>query len=288
MEELRLTTDDGVLLPATAFAPAASRAALVIAPAMGVPRQYYRRFGADLAARGIGVLAFDYRGVGDARAAVPDPANARLEDWGRCDLEAALVEARRRFPATPLFLLGHSVGTQLVGLAPSSESLAGLVFVAGSAPHARHYPGLSGIGTWMWMHAIVPLFARGDWFPARRLRFSTVDVPGGVARQWATWGRSARYLFSAGHGLDTRRYRRLRAPGLAVGAADDPLAPRATMRALLDQYPQVRFEEWWLLPAQAGVRAIGHAGFFREELREALWRPLADWLLATAARHGTA
>jgi predicted alpha/beta hydrolase len=32
-------------------------------------------------------------------------------------------------------------------------------------------------------------------------------------------------------------------------------------------------------PAEAGVERIGHFGFFRPDVREALWKPAAKWLL---------
>jgi predicted alpha/beta hydrolase len=34
-----------------------------------------------------------------------------------------------------------------------------------------------------------------------------------------------------------------------------------------------------ITPTQAGATRIGHFGFFRPELRDALWRDSADWLL---------
>jgi predicted alpha/beta hydrolase len=37
-------------------------------------------------------------------------------------------------------------------------------------------------------------------------------------------------------------------------------------------------------PADAGARAIGHLGFFREALRDTLWRETAGWVLAQTDR----
>ncbi|MNC97534.1 hypothetical protein D3C83_152240 [compost metagenome] len=38
-----------------------------------------------------------------------------------------------------------------------------------------------------------------------------------------------------------------------------------------------------LRPADAGARAIGHLGFFREGLRDTLWTETADWILERLA-----
>jgi predicted alpha/beta hydrolase len=36
---------------------------------------------------------------------------------------------------------------------------------------------------------------------------------------------------------------------------------------------------WLVKPAEAGVKKIGHFGFFRPDVRDTLWKPAADWLL---------
>ena len=35
-------------------------------------------------------------------------------------------------------------------------------------------------------------------------------------------------------------------------------------------------------PQEVGVKSIGHLGFFKDTLRDTLWRETADWILATA------
>ena len=279
-EELRLACGDGVTIPATAYEPERPAAVLVIASAMGVPRRFYRAFAGGLAARGIATLTFDYRGIGDAAASVADPRAARLTDWGTLDLHAALEQAHARWAGVPAFLLGHSVGAQLVGLTPLSERLAGLVFVAGSRPHLSVDPGARKLFTALWWHVIVPLASRGRWFPARKLKFAPVDVPSGVARDWGRYGRRKRYLFDPVHGIDIARYARLELPLLAYSFSDDPYCPPKSAEGLLEEYPRARLTRRHVRPGEAGVNAIGHAGFFRDSLRDTLWKETADWLLA--------
>jgi predicted alpha/beta hydrolase len=275
---------DGFELPATVFAPDGTpRAVLVMAPAMGVPRRFYKAFAADMAARGIAAVTFDYRGIGDAAAKLRDPAGTTMQDWGRLDLHAVLEQVYARFPGVPVYLAGHSAGAQIIGLTPLSERLAGLVFVAGSRPHLSEGRGLGLFFLALWWYLIVPLGSLGRWFPARKLRFAAVDVPAGVASEWGRWARSERYLFSPEHGIDTSRYPKLRLPVLAFSFSDDPYAPRLSADRLLSEYPNVRLTRRHLKPADVGARAIGHAGFFREPMRDALWKETADWILAGGA-----
>lgn len=277
--DLACRCDDGVDILATWHAPASAPiAALVVAPGMGIPRRYYARFAADLAARGIATLAFDYRGIGPGASALADPKGTSFQDWGRRDLHAALGEAFGRYPGLPVFHCGHSAGAQLVGLTPHAEKLAGLVFVAGPRPHASQDRGAYRVFSTLWWYVIVPLGSLGRWFPARRLGFSSVDVPAGVTAEWGRWARAPRYLFSPRFGIDTARYPRLGQPLLAWSFSDDRYAPRASIEALLSEFPAAQVTRRHLRPQDVGARGIGHLGFFREAFRDTLWRETADWI----------
>jgi predicted alpha/beta hydrolase len=276
--ELKWRCDDGVELPATLFEPDRAGAVLVVAAAMGVPRRYYRAFAADMAGRGIATVTFDYRGIGEAAPALPDPRGTSFQDWGRRDLHTVLGQVYARYPDLPVFLAGHSAGAQIPGLTPLSEKLAGFVFIAGPRPHVSQDRGSYRIFSTLWWYVLVPLGSLGRWFPARRLRFSSVDVPAGVTAEWGRWARSPRYLFSPEHGIDISRYARLRQPLLAFSFSDDLYTPPASAEALLSEYPNAQVTRRALRPAEVGVRAIGHLGFFREALRDTLWAETAEWI----------
>jgi predicted alpha/beta hydrolase len=286
--EARWRCADGFALPVTLFEPARPRAVLVVAAAMGVPRRYYAKFAADLAARGIAAVTFDYRGIGEAAAGLADPRGTTFRDWGRLDLHAVLEQAFARFAGVPVFLLGHSAGAQIVGLTPHAERLAGLVFVAGPRPHVSQDRGAYRVFSTLWWYVLVPLGSRLAWFPARRLGFSSVDVPSGVTAEWGRWARSRRYLFDPVHGIDVSRYATLRLPLLAYSFSDDLYTPPASAEALLSEYPNARITRRAVRPADVGVRAIGHLGFFREALRDTLWAGTADWITTQAGAAGTA
>lgn len=271
---------DGREIGGTVHAADEPLATVVVAPAMGVPRRFYRRFAADLAERGLTAVTFDYRGT-DGRI---EPG-IRMADWGRLDIDAVLAAAHEDLP---LFLIGHSCGGQLAGLAPASERLAGMVFVAAQSGHWRHWLGASRARMWLLWHLGIPALTAGRMrFPARRLGFFPVDVPAGVAAEWARWGRRRRYLLDPALGLDTDRYRRLAVPLLAYGFDDDGFAPPAAVDALVAEYSAAAVQRRQIAPAELGLASIGHFGFFRETARDTLWRETADWLLQQA-RNGTA
>lgn len=268
---------DGVALNASWWrcAPETNRATVVVAPALGVPHGFYARYGAYLNTRGFDVLSFDYRGVAGSGKGIDD-SQVRLEHWGERDLQAALIAARASAGDAPVFVVGHSIGGQIPGLAAASVSLSGLVLVAASAPYPARYRWRDRLQIELMWRVLVPLLGRGRRFPARRLGFATVDLPGSVMRSWRAWGLTPDYLFDARHGLDTRRYAALAQPLLAYSFSDDSYASRAAVEALLVHYPAARIEHRHVEPPVG--KALGHFGYFRESQRDSLWRETADWL----------
>lgn len=283
-ETLTLRCADGRRLPARLHRAATPRAALLIAPALGVPRRYYEPFAAAMAAAGITTLGFDYRGIAEAQGGAQEDAAIRLQDWGSLDLQAALVALAERAPALPGFLIGHSCGTQLMGLAPASAQLSGMVLVAPSRPHPGHWRGGMRLAVEFMWRVLIPALSWRPRFPARQVGFAAVDAPIGVMRQWARWCLSPRYLFAPEHGFDLSLYRSYRMPALVYDFTDDPFAPRVTVDALLSEMPHLQVTRRRLTPADVGTTAVGHAGFFQRSQADRLWKACADWILAAGGQ----
>jgi predicted alpha/beta hydrolase len=273
-----LVTDDGFTLRGEGFAPAGpARGSVVIASALAVPRRVYAGFAHACAEAGLQAYTFDYRGIGDSAAQNVPARRLRMHDWGRYDIDAVLAHASASVPG-PRYLVGHSCGGQLPGLAAGSERLDKAVFVAASAPRAGAYPFPDRLFLALLWRLAIPLLSIGrDYVPAV-LSGSSAQFPAGVSRDWATWALSPDYLFDARHGLDTTRYARLALPILSLGFKDDRYAPPAAVEALLRHYPAAAIERRWIGREDAGG-GIGHFGFFRSTMRETLWRPTLDWLL---------
>ena len=272
---LSIRCADGVELAATRFA-GGDRIAVLIAPALGVPRRFYDAFAQYLAGRGCDVLSFDYRGLGESGGGC-DPASIRLSDWARLDLDAALRWLWEHTPAHRRVLVGHSLGGQLPGLTPESEGLSAIVMIGASAPYPRLYPLRPRLRMLLLWRVLVPLLTQGrSHFPARRIGFSSVDVPAGPMRDWARWGLCRDYLFDPALGLDTSRYARLSLPLLAYSFADDDYAVRPAVEALLQRYTAACIEHRHIGRPREG--RIGHFGYFHPRMCDSLWRDTADWL----------
>jgi predicted alpha/beta hydrolase len=123
---------DGYALAASEFG--GGDRTIVVAPAMAVPRRFYRRFAAWAGQRGWRVLTFDYRGI-DRPAEGSGPAT-----WAREDLAGVVAHALARGPVS---LVGHSVVGQTLGLVPNARQLDRVALIASSHGHWRHYPAPS-------------------------------------------------------------------------------------------------------------------------------------------------
>lgn len=279
--EVDIQAADSRSLAATRFDPAqrSPGPALLLSPAMAVRRVYYATFARAMAAAGIPVLTYDYRGIGGSRA--PGPLRretATMRDWATLDMAGAIRAARESWPERPLVMLGHSAGGWLAGLCPEASKLDGLVMVASQSGHWRHWSGRHKARVWGAWHVGLPMATRLWGYAPGRLGLGQ-DVPPGVAREWAAWGRRRDFV---GEEAD---YARLRMPVLAVRIADDhDYAPEAAVEALLARFPQDRLQRRVVAPSEVGKR-IGHFGYFRESVAGALWPEMARAIRSLPAQH---
>ncbi len=283
--ELRLETEDGVRLAATLFSPAprlgtARRRVVIVNSAMAVPRRYYAPFARFLAASGLHVLTYDYRGIGESRLDEAAARRARLRHWGEQDFAAAVAWVDRELGPAETLVVGHSVGGQIVGLAPNNERVRRLLLVGAQSGDWRLWPpGSRARVLAFWYGVVFPVTRVLGYLPAGVL--GGEPVPGGVAREWARWARRRGYMVGGGDAARARGYARLTAPIYAYSFADDELAPPTAVEALLDLYGAVEKKHRHVAAAQLGLRSIGHFGFFRPASRDHLWGEARDWLAAS-------
>jgi predicted alpha/beta hydrolase len=283
-EDLEIRAADGFELAATAFEAAgpSARPPVVVLSATGVPRAYYARFAAFLAGEGFPALTLDYRGISGSRPASLRSLSARMQDWAELDAAAAIELAGARWCAERVLIVGHSFGGQAVGLVPRPERIGGALLVAAQSGYWGHWRGAARPGMWLLWHAVIPILSRAfGWFPSRRLGLGE-DLPSGVARQWAAWGRRPGYVID---GLPSAResFARVRAPIRSISFGDDAFAPRAAVDALAAFYSGAAVERVHLQPFDLGVRSVGHFGYFRESFSDSLWRDAQRFLLEAAS-----
>ena len=107
------------MLPGTSFpgfevVPADARAGLIVVHGIAEHGGRYRHVAAALARSGIGSFVYDQRGHGLTPGVRTHVADFRAFAH---DLQSVAATVRARFPALPLFVWGHSMGSVVVTLA---------------------------------------------------------------------------------------------------------------------------------------------------------------------------
>jgi len=278
-QPLTLTAEDGRELSALLLAAAAPRGALALNGATGFRREFYLKFAAYCAQRGYHTVVYDYRGIGASLRPPLAAESARMSDWGRLDMPAALESLAQHFPHLPLCTLGHSVGAQLIGCMPNQARARAHVMIAASTGYWRRQRVPFRYQALLFWKLYGPLMLRRRGYVPRGLLWTGEPLPPRVFLQWRNWCLNAAPFGAAlDADMPDAGFAAVRAPLLAWGFSDDPIATPAAVEALLVSYPNARIERRWTRPAEAGVRAIGHHGFFAERHRESLWRAALDWL----------
>lgn len=282
-QALELVAADGYRLAAQLWPAAGEPAAVVVInPATAVKAEYYHRYATFLAEHGLAALTYDYRGIGASRhGSLRRWKHITKLDWGRYDCDAALRHARRSFPGRPLYLVGHSIGGLLLGLAPSAGLVSRALTVGAQYAYWRDYgPGKPLM--WLRWHLLMPLLtAACGYFPARRLGWHE-DLPAGAAWEWARRPATLEAAYGARPGDDPlRHFAEMRGDLLAIGLEDDPFGTPAALERLLAYYRNARRQHLRIAPASIGVESIGHFGYFNSRFRDTLWPESVEWL-----RHG--
>lgn len=274
---------DGFLLAVTRHRAESPWATMVVANAMGVPQAFYAPLAGWLAAHGISVLTFDYRGTFASRRGSLRGFGCDVMTWALQDLDAMLLEAGRWGPRTPegggpLFFLGHSLGGQLLGVLPHNHLVSAAVTVTAGSGWYRYNDRMPLQVRIFWFAAIPSLTPVFGYFPGRALRM-VGDLPAGVARQWRRWATHPEYIHSHSPAV-AESFARLRAPLVGYSFEDDPIITKVAIDDLHRRYANAAVERRHVHPRDAGRDAISHFGFFSPASRDTLWPECLAWLRA--------
>ena len=276
-QPLKITTADGFALSGQLYGDAAqAKAALLIAPAMGVAQSYYAPFARWLAEHGFVVLSFDYRGMGQSRPTEHRHSlrgfDADIHTWAERDAAAALATLDALLPDTaPIHWLGHSLGGQIFGLVPNRDRVARMVTVGtGSGYWLENAAPLKRSVWWLWFFVVPVLLPLAGYFPGKRLK-KVGDLPAGVMSQWRRWCLHRDYMMGEGGAALREQYARIRTPILSVSFTDDEFMSERNTESLHGFYAGAPRTMARIAPADLGVGRIGHFGFFRPQFQATLW-----------------
>jgi len=267
-----IITADGHMIIGRLFVPEKQpKGAVLIAPAMGAPQNYYAPFAAWLRSQGFLAATFDYRGTGLSRRGSLRGFDANIIDWARLDCAAMVETLSARAPGRPLYWVGHSLGGQILPFVPNRGRVSKMVTVAtGSGYWRENSPPLRRTVWWLW-YVIAPLSVRlFGYFPGKRLR-KVGDLPRGVMEQWRRWCLNREYAVGAEGDRVRTLYASVKLPIVSFSFIDDEYMSARNTESIHSFFANAPLKMKRLAPKDIGARRIGHFGFFRPAFESSLW-----------------
>ncbi len=277
MQPVVLHTDDGYEVQGHHFIPAnPCGVTVLVSPAIFVRQRFYYAYARWLALQGVHALTYCNRGMGQSLAAETTPWQHELRHWGERDLPAAIAWAKDERPTDRLYVVGHSMGGQIVTLSDAVHQLDGIVTVAATSAYWGNWPRPHRYGILAW-YGLAPVLGRAlPYFPAERVRFGP-NVASSLARDWVRWGRNPDYLYGTAFGLEpkTADYK---GRVLAWSFTDDTFGVERAVDALHQHYSQAKMDRRHVHPRDIGVRYLGHFNWFKKRVGPPLWQQTLDWM----------
>lgn len=283
-QTISITCQDDYILQGTFYPKQTARDVfpILLSPATGILQRFYQAFAEWLTAQGYDVLSFDYRGIGQSLYEDVSKSTARIQDWGMYDLPAAIDKLLQLTQAEKIYIIGHSAGGQLLGLAPNHAKVEKVIAVAGSSGHVKGLAGKSRfLGPFMF-NVIFPISSLVKGYGATQFIGMGENLPKGVAKQWAEFCTAGGYVTSAiGKTIHTHFHDEIRTPITSIHATDDEIATEANVKDFLRTFPNTHTSAIILKPQEYGHKAIGHMFMFKKSHNN-LW-PLIEQELHTTA-----
>jgi len=275
MQLFQININEQESLKCSLYNDTSSDTMVIIASAAGVLQSFYRKLAQFFQTNGISVVTFDYTGIGKSLNGNIKKENCSLANWGNRDLEAVIIHTIKTFPHHKLILLGHSIGGQLIGLAPSSYKADKIILVAAQSGYWKFWKGVSKIRMWINWYLLVPALIKVfGYLPSKK--FSRMEsLPKNVAEEWTKWCRSSDYLF-ASFSYNKLYFDRIKCKLTSISIDDDFFAPKKSVGWLTTKFENAGIKCLHLFPKDFNTLKIGHFSLFTEKFKNSIWNILLE------------
>ncbi len=248
---------------------------IIIVSAAGVVQSFYRKLAEFFQHNGIFAVTFDYTGIGESLRGSVKEEKSRLLNWGNRDLEAVIKYVSDTYPNHRIILLGHSIGGQLIGLAPSSLRADKIILVSAQSGYWKFWKGVSRLRMWVNWYLLVPVLTKVFGFlPSKR--FSRMeDLPKNVAEEWAKWCRNRNYLFT-GISFNDLYFDRIKCNLTSISIEDDFFAPKKSVEWMTEKFSIAIVKSLHFSPGNFKALKIGHFSLFTEKFKDTIWNILLE------------
>jgi len=266
-----IQTENGSIISARVFAVEQPSSVVVMAGAMGVAQQCYEKFALFLNEQGHTVVTFDYCGTGLSLKGHIKHCKTDILGWGEQDCNAVIEYVKIHFPGTKIQWVGHSVGSQLMGMTREFNSVSRAISIAAGSGYWRENSAPTKKMVWLLWYFIAPMsVGLLGYFPGKRLNM-VGDLPGNVMSQWRRWCKNNHYAVGyEGEGL-RQQYASVTVPITAISFEDDEMMSLENTLSLNGFFEGSPLTHTRLSLADTQGESVGHLGWFREKFRESIW-----------------
>lgn len=276
MSTFQVVTEDGIAIKGEVIEARGPKAIIQINPAAGTKASFYRPFAEYLRDEGYSVCLFDYRGIGKSRNEKLRNISYLFRDYGLRDVPVVVEYLKEKYPELPLYLIGHSVGGQQIGIVPNNPKIAGLLAVAVSTGFRAHMPFSYSLQATFFFKMFSPVSSFANGYVAAKKFNIMEDLPTGVVKEWGDWSDKKDYLFHfLGKTIPQGNYDQLPFPVTVFYASDDEIATDKNVESFwkhVKSKDKINFRK--VSPDAYGAKVIGHFGYFKKQFRESLWKDL--------------
>jgi len=276
--DINIKCEDAFELSGTLYNPMIIKAAIMIAPATGIKKQFYDPFAKFLSDNGYGVLTFENRGIGDSKGNSINGVNASLVNWGKLDMTAVLEKLKHVFPNVDYHLIGHSAGGQLVGLMKNAKELKTIFNYGSSSGSLKYSKYPFRLKSSFWLNFYIPVsnflfgHTKSQWVGMGE------PLPKLVASEWSRWCNGKGYLkVDLDDSIKEHLYDELTLKSMWLHAEDDEIANYENVKDMIRVYSKITANIITLSPEKHGYKEIGHMKFFSFK-RKKLWDFALNWL----------
>lgn len=298
---ISISCQDGFTIGATVFEPAnlielqrsGSLVAVVIGSATGVLQEYYHPMAEYLATVdqetnvSCVALCFDFRGTGRSKPDVMRHFDANIRhQWARQDFAAVVQYLQQEYSPREICLLGNSVGVHVVAL--TTPEISGKVAKVMAISANNAYIGfwrrdLMSAFTFFAFYVVRRILCKlYGYYPASKIFGSAmVDLPTGVANDWAKWMLNRNYCTDEPESKEALES--FRGDMLSYAFNDDAFATLKSFDTMFRLFePHLRRGQLrYMNPKDLGLPSVGHVGFFRRSVnaKTDLWNECKRFLV---------
>lgn len=237
-------------------------AVALIIGGVGIRAEFYKAFASYLSEKNIATYIFDYRGIGWSKPKTLKGVETNVTQWAECDIEGMLQYIVKQHPDKKKFIVAHSGGGTILGLAPSVNRVDRIVTIASPQCLRKNYDGMDYLKMCLIVFVLYPLITKiKGYFPSKYFKIGE-NLPKNVALEWAKWGRHPQGI-EAYLGNKISRFHELELPMMNISFDDDFFAPEKSVRGLAAIYKSAEIEHIHINRGDFNV-PLDHFCFFRK------------------------